>query len=516
MFVRDDAEALFFTKPRAETSVIELDDICLWTDCNTLANAFIAVFEDLWHNSTEIQQKIEEFETGRPTPKTATITDAEMAKKKFHTTLQSAKKEITILTSCMGLQGLSKYLPEFKKLREKRVAIKIMSPIVTENLKASKQLSKLCSIRHVPPNYTPTTIIDKQYLFQFSASNLREKLGIQPIHFENTLFTTNPEYIKKNTTMLREIWKNSRPPSADNLTALFGPYVRSQAAFAPGAIRSPGPDGTYHPLPPNDSKTKDAIPIIQIQDEDPEGKMTEQDVLKEIIKVQQSHQSPDTLGNLHIYSSQGIAVIHPPDFFKLPPFLIRVHHIDKHSTYGAEDVIMINLWLETDSGPAYVPVAVFGDNSTAQDWWKRHFEATPAGKNVQLSRKDELQVWIHGNTLFAAWTIPIILYPSHYILPPACILFEGYGKVKTEAFSIIDPLGGKATAKQNGFDAFVTFMHQSSKYSGPGTDGFLVRDFVMELTPQFIDEFHPTMETNLAEKRKTESTSFKNGRVKMQ
>jgi hypothetical protein len=98
--------------------------------------------------------------------------------------------------------------------------------------------------------------------------------------------------------------------------------------------------------------------------------------------------------------------------------------------------------------------------------------------------------------------VPIQLYPAEYVLPPSCILIEGYGEVKTEAYSIGPPSGGKFTARQNGFNAFVTFMHPSSKYSGPGTDGFLVRDYVMEVTPEFAKGFHPKLETKLIEKKK--------------
>ena len=106
--------------------------------------------------------------------------------------------------------------------------------------------------------------------------------------------------------------------------------------------------------------------------------------------------------------------------------------------------------------------------------------------------------------------MPISLLPSKYILPPACMLFEGYGNVKTEAYTVIQPTGGKFTAKQNGFDAFVTFMHPISKYSGTGTDGFLVRDFVMEITPKFLGNFHPKNQVKIVEKEKRKSWLVKN------
>jgi hypothetical protein len=141
------------------------------------------------------------------------------------------------------------------------------------------------------------------------------------------------------------------------------------------------------------------------------------------------------------------------------------------------------------------------DSPEAQTHWKTNLVALANGLEVQLARRDELQIRVHGNTMFAGWTVPIPLFPTQDILPPACILIEGYGDAKTSAYTIIGPSGG-FTARQNGFDAFVTFMHPSSKYSGPGTDGLFVRDFVGEFTPPIYKKQPPTMETNLIEKRK--------------
>jgi sugar-specific transcriptional regulator TrmB len=501
MLVRDEEEALFFTKPRTETSIIEKDDVCLWTDCKTLVKAFIAVFDDLWRNSTDIQEKITEIETGKVTPKEVVIKDPEIAEKKYNKIIKSAKEDILIMTSSKGLVEFSKNPPLPNEWTEKGVAVKIMAPIMSENFEVAELLSKLYSIKHVPPNYVPTTIIDGKHLFQFKNPNPKKKPPDSSPHFEGTLYTNDPEYVQKMKTMLNEIWKNANPPSTDNLKSIFGTGVRSHSAYFPGAIRCPGPGGTFQPLPPADPTKKGSYALIEVVDENPLGKLKEQDVLNEIINAQKSSPKKAT-GLCRIYSSQAIAVIHPPDFFKLPPMLIRVHHVEKHSTFGAEDVIMINLWLETTSGPAYVPVAVLSDSPTAPARWGKHAGGPPANSNVQIAKRDELQIRIHGNTLFAGWTVPITLYPSEYVLPPACLLIEGYGDVKTEAFSVIQPTGGKFTAKQNGFDAFVTFMHPSSKYSGPGTDGFLVRDFVMEVTPQFVEGFHPKMETKLIEKER--------------
>jgi sugar-specific transcriptional regulator TrmB len=499
MTIRDQQEAMLFVTPRANTSAAQLDDVCLWTSCKSLVDTFSAIFEDLWRNSTDIQEKIVEIETGKPTPKTFIIGDAETAKNKYDETVKSAKEEILIMTSSKGLAEFSKNMPQHEELTEKGVTVKIMAPIVNENLEAAKQLQKLCSVKHVPPNYLPTTIIDGKHLFQFKKSTPEKQPLDSSPHFENTLYTNNPEYVQKMKNMLNEIWKNASSQSADNLKFMLGPGVLSQSAYFPGAILGPGPKGTFYPLPPNPAKKDDYV-VIKIANEDPSGKLTEQDVLNEIVNAQKN---PPENQAWKVYSSQAIAIIRPPDSFNLPPMLIRVHHIEKHSTGGEQNVIMINLWFETPNGHAFVPVAILCDSPNAQPYWKPHLAASPAGlQNVRLAKKDELQIRVHGNTMFAGWTIPIPLYPQQYILPPACMLIEGYGDVKTEAYAIIQPSGGKFSAKQNGFDAFVTFIHPASKYSGPGTDGFFVRDFVGDITTQFAKGFRPTMNSILIGKTK--------------
>ena len=145
--------------------------------------------------------------------------------------------------------------------------------------------------------------------------------------------------------------------------------------------------------------------------------------------------------------------------------------------------MIIFLWLETPTGYAYVPVTNVTDNPKAQSVRQKLFANTPAGQNSQLLKKDEVQIRVHGNTLFAGWTVPIPLYPPPYKLPPAFILIEGYGEVKSTAINLLYNSGYKSQIEENYFDAFVTFFHPSSKYSGPGTDGRFVRDFIATTTP---------------------------------
>ena len=61
MVIRDEEETIFFISPSTDAPATEQGDVCLWTNCKSLVQAMATVFEDLWHNSTDIQRKIAEL-----------------------------------------------------------------------------------------------------------------------------------------------------------------------------------------------------------------------------------------------------------------------------------------------------------------------------------------------------------------------------------------------------------------------------------------------------------------------
>jgi sugar-specific transcriptional regulator TrmB len=462
MLIRDEEEAIFFITPWNNLSLVERNDVGLWTNCKSLVQAFWAIFEELWRNSTDIKKKIFEIETGKPTPKTYVMTDAETAKKKYYETLQSAKEEIMLMTTSKGLIEHWKHKPLLEKWAKSGACVKIMAPIVRENSEAAEQLLKICAVRHVPENYLVTTIVDGKHLFQFKTPSSEQEKPDSVARFENTFYTNEFEYVEKMKTTLNDIWKNAQTPSPVGVESIIGPY-------------GPTLDLVNSPM----SKAS-GVKLIDVK---PAGAITEKEVLNKIVHAQRIPAKDPVKDVSRMYGSIAIAVIHPPDYFNLPEMMVQVQKIEKQSTFGAEDALMVYLWLETPAGHAYVPVATVGDSPKAQPIRKVMFAGTPAGQNVQLVRKDELQVRVHGNTMFAGWTVPIPLHPPPYVLPPACLLIEGYGNVKTAAVTLLQSPGFKLEIEQNYFDAFVTFMHPSSKYSGPGTDGCFARDVIMTKFP---------------------------------
>ena len=175
-------------------------------------------------------------------------------------------------------------------------------------------------------------------------------------------------------------------------------------------------------------------------------------------------------------------IIHPPAFLNLPDMLMIFSHYDKHSTYGEQDFLIVLSWEENQKGKGFMPSAFVYDNSKSTNFWKKMWSGSFYTQPLMLVRKNEIQIQLHGNTLFAGWTIPIQL-SSSYILPPAFVSLEGYGSVKPDTEGMGYPSGYRNVHVYNGMDAFVTFLHPSSKYSGPGTDGVLARESIVKVYP---------------------------------
>jgi len=462
MVIKDNEETLFFMSPRTDTSASK-EDVCLWTNCKTLVQAFTAVFEDLWNNSTEIEKKILELETGKPTPKSLIFNDEKTAQKKLQEIVHLAKKEILILTSSSGLLDLWKSAPFICNKVENGVSVKIMAPIVKQNFETAAKLSEFCEIRHVPTNYCETTIVDAKHLFQTNSRGLNPIDSEGTACFENIFYSDDLEYVETVKTALNEIWKSARSPSAVAVESIIRPY---------------GPP--VFPVPQDGLLAKTNDTIIDIR---PPGSLTEKDVLNKIINAKRLVAENPAKDPSRMYASLAVASIHPPEYFKLPDILIWATHVDKHSSFGPEDYIVVYQRLEASNRSDFVPVAIAGDNPNSIPVLKMAYAGTPASQNHHLVKKDELEIRVHGNTLFAGWTVPIPLYPSDVTLPPACILIEGYGNVKTLGFSSILPSGFKFVIEENYFDSFVTFFHPASKYSGPGTDAAFSRDCIITNYP---------------------------------
>ena len=438
MLLRDEEELLFFISPRKLSAGKR--EACIFTNNGSLVQAFSGVFEELWQNSTNIEEKIVEIETGKPTPKTLILSDEETAKKKYVKTLCAAEEEIIMIVSTKSLVQLGEGLLPFKELAKRNISVKIMAPITTENLKQVKLLSKYCEVRHTTFTYFETTIVDGKHLFSFKRALLDREESGNGFSFKNAFYTTELTYVGKARNMLEDAWRISYNLSEAKMNPMLRPVVTGKKRL--------------------DSK----------------------------INLKTVSEKLSLAGTDHIAIMSGVCgtiEITPPSYLKMPNLKITAITVDAESSLGGGNLVRIDSWLETPRGKAWVPVAiVMATSPEAAALNEAKFAGTPAGKNVILVKPEELQVWKEGNTLFAGWTIPIPLLPPKYKLDPAFILFEAFGNEFHSKFSNPLPSGYQMETEWNGFPAFTTYIGPSWRYTGPGTSGLIGNLIVVDIGPK--------------------------------
>ncbi len=80
MVIRDEEEIMFFISPKTDMFRTKRGQACLCTNCKSLVQTLTVIFEDLWRNSIDIEERIFEVETGKLLPKPLLDKGAETAK----------------------------------------------------------------------------------------------------------------------------------------------------------------------------------------------------------------------------------------------------------------------------------------------------------------------------------------------------------------------------------------------------------------------------------------------------
>lgn len=458
MVLRDNEELMVFVNSATPLAEKVQGEICFWTNCKVLVQSFVSVFKGMWQEATNIEDKVKEIEAGKISPRILSFNDVERMKKLYEEVSLSAKEEVIIVTSEEGLTTSLDNLTSVKDWVDRCISVRIMAPLTAKNSLGEKELSKLCEVGNIAAGHLQTVLIDGQHLFQARSQTANhEDLGFFS-HFHNAIYSDDFEYLKKTKTMLDELWKNSQSVGNDSYK-----NVSKTPRFAlPERIR-------YAEYAKILGEERGEI-----------GTHSEKDLINRLIEAQRA---PAKTWNDVItwYGSHAVGVVHPPDFFHMPDLVLSIYDANKQSSFGEEDFMIVSMWVENVH--AYVPMAVITDNLTGIDIRKRSWVGVPAAQNIQCVNKDEFQVRMQGNTLLAGWTMSIALGTKGLVLPPACILFEGYGKIHTGVSRSNLPSDRKVVSEYNGFEAKVTFYHQDSKYSVSATDGLLAREIIVKSFP---------------------------------
>ena len=471
MVIRDSEEILLFISEENEPSTIKEKEVCLHTNCKTIIQSYLGVFNDIWGDSRNLSQLILELEAGKIPPKTQIFKKPEIAKQSYNKSLAEASSDILMILTSEGLVKLSEEKLQLKKWAKRDISIKIMAPIINENLNITHQLLNWCEVRHIPLGYFETTIIDNQHLFQFSPSSALQNEPKDDNYFDKTFYTNDPDYIQKTKQLLLDIWNKTHTPISVGIRSI----TRTQG-------ESLTPSIGHHSLVRKSS-------FKQNMKYNPKGKITTKNVFDKIEK--EKRLSLKYRGNLlekaRFFGSSAAAVIHSPESYDLPDMNIFASHNDEYSSFGEENWLLFLLKQETNIKSLYVPVALILDNPNTVSLRKKVFSGFPVENNILVFNKDEIQVRSKGKTLFAGWTKPIALGVSDFVVPPSCLLFEGYGEINSGMLTNITSSGRRQERWFNSFDAFVSYFHPESKYVGSGTEGFIERDTVLISTPVTTD-----------------------------
>ncbi len=138
MLIRDNTEIAFFLSQDVEIGMSDRDEVCLWTNSKTIVNSFKVVFEDLWKNSTPLENRIAEIETGKPTARTYVINDPLVAREKLQEIIDKASSKITILTSARGLIETWREIDQLRDIVRRGLSVEIMAPVTRENFEAAQ------------------------------------------------------------------------------------------------------------------------------------------------------------------------------------------------------------------------------------------------------------------------------------------------------------------------------------------------------------------------------------------
>jgi signal-transduction protein with cAMP-binding, CBS, and nucleotidyltransferase domain len=160
----------------------------------------------MWQSGVDASRRIEELKSGIPIGETLVIKSVEEAWKKVTKILDSAKKDVIIITSSQSINRLAENDPIVKYFR-KGLNTRIMASIDLDNLEPAQKLAKNYEVKHVPISYLTMMLIDNKHLFMFKMPPLND-FGLESaFYFSDTFYSSDPSQIERVSEMLDDIWK---------------------------------------------------------------------------------------------------------------------------------------------------------------------------------------------------------------------------------------------------------------------------------------------------------------------
>lgn len=204
--IKDEEEAMLYAPFGNEASVLNLEDEGLWINDKMFISVLKAFFAQMWHSGIDASRRIDELKTGIPLGETLVIKDSDEAWAKVTKVLESAKKEIVLITTSQSINRLAEDDPLVKYLN-KDLDVRIMASIDLDNLEPAQKLAVNYEIKHVPISYMTMMLVDNKYLFMFKMPPLSDFEVESSLSLVDTMYSTDPSQIERVSEMLDDIWK---------------------------------------------------------------------------------------------------------------------------------------------------------------------------------------------------------------------------------------------------------------------------------------------------------------------
>ncbi len=204
--IKDEEEAILYAPFGNEASVLNLEDEGLWINDKMFISVLKAFFTQMWQSGVDASRRIEELKSGIPIGETLVIKSVEEAWNKVTKILDSAKKDIVVITSSQSINRLAEEDPIVKYFR-KGLNTRIMASIDLDNLEPAQKLAKDYEVKHVPISYLTMMLVDNKHLFMFKMPPLSDFGTESAFYLADTFYSSDPSQIERVSEMLDDIWK---------------------------------------------------------------------------------------------------------------------------------------------------------------------------------------------------------------------------------------------------------------------------------------------------------------------
>jgi predicted transcriptional regulator len=204
--IKDEEEAILYAPFGNEASVLNLEDEGLWINDKMFISVLKAFFVQMWHSGVDASRRIDELRSGIPIGETTVIKGPEEAWSKVVKVLESAKKDVVVITSSQSINRLAEDDPLTKFFRN-GLNVRLMASIDLDNLELAQKLAKHYEVKHVPISYMIMMLVDNKHLFMFKSPPLSDYGSESAFYFTDTFYSTDPGQVERVSEMLDDIWK---------------------------------------------------------------------------------------------------------------------------------------------------------------------------------------------------------------------------------------------------------------------------------------------------------------------